>query len=441
VYDQNVLRPRQRLGKYRVERRLAEGGFAVVYKATDTIEGIPVAIKVPHSHLLSQQALAGFRKEVRLNASLDHPNILPIKDANFIENVFVIVYPLGERSLGDRLQKRLSVRTGLIFADQVLKALAHAHQKRVIHCDVKPENFILFAENRLRLADFGIAKLALRTRTLLADGTGTVGFIAPEQALGRPSFRSDVFSAGIILYRMFSGHVPEWPFRWPPPGIQRVKQVLHPDLIDLIKRSIEVDETKRFRDAIQMCAAFARVKARATRFAGRRRREDQTEPHGPTKWKTVRLQEFRRRYGNHLAAKHSCDRCGGPIAENMLICPWCGKAQKTYCGPTTLPQRCQRCGRGMKRDWRFCAYCYGRAQGPNSVREYSDARYETVCDNEKCGRKELLPFMRYCPWCRHKVRQTWVIPASNDQCLRCGWGTLTEFWDYCPWCGLKQGRT
>jgi serine/threonine protein kinase len=88
-------------------------------------------------------------------------------------------------------------------------AYAHAHN-RVIHCDVKPDNFILFPDNVLKLADFGIAKVAYQT--LRASGSGTVGYVAPEQAMGKPSFRSDVFSLGLILYRMFSGVLPEWPY-------------------------------------------------------------------------------------------------------------------------------------------------------------------------------------------------------------------------------------
>jgi serine/threonine protein kinase len=187
-----VVRVRQRLGKYRIDRRLADGGFATVFKAYDTIAGVSVALKVPNGTSPTKEALDDFRKEVRVTAKLDHPNILPVKDAGFIDGVFVIACPLGERSLADRLQHRMSSRTIVELAEQMLAAVAFAHGKRVMHCDIKPENFILFSENRLRLADFGIAKTALRT--IQASGSGTVGYVAPEQAMGRPSLRSDVFS-------------------------------------------------------------------------------------------------------------------------------------------------------------------------------------------------------------------------------------------------------
>ena len=98
-----MLKARQRLGKYRIERRVSSGGFADVYRALDTIEGVRVALKVPHPHLLTKELLEDFRNEVRLMARLDHVNILPLKDASVVQSHFVIVFPLGERTLADRL--------------------------------------------------------------------------------------------------------------------------------------------------------------------------------------------------------------------------------------------------------------------------------------------------------------------------------------------------
>ena len=156
------LRARQRLGKYRVERRLAQGGFADVYRAYDTIEGIRVALKIPQAGLVSEALLEDFKSEVRITARLDHPHILPIKNADFIDGRFVVVYQLGDATLAERLTRRLSLAKALDFAEQILDALAYAHAHRILHCDVKPENFILF-EDHLRLADFGISKIAFRT--------------------------------------------------------------------------------------------------------------------------------------------------------------------------------------------------------------------------------------------------------------------------------------
>lgn len=431
-----MVRIGRKLGKYRIDRRLAEGGFAAVYQARDTIAGVNVALKIPHPALVTKDALEAFRKEARLTAQLDHPNILPIKDAAIVEGVFYVASPLGRETLADRLGRRLSARTMLDFATQMLEAVAYAHRKRIMHCDIKPENFILFAEGHLRLADFGIAKVALRT--LPASGSGTIGYVAPEQAMGKPSLRSDVFSLGLVLYRMFSGHLPEWPLSWPPPGFDRVRRSLHPDLIRLLRRSMEVDSGKRFADAVAMLRAFQRVRPRAIRRAPARNRKRTSR--ALTTWRTIRWREFSRRFRAALDVRESCARCGGPMSEAMQVCPWCGTRRPPRKGSSRFPSRCPRCKRGMKSDWRYCPWCYGRAVEPDSAYRYTDARYRGRCRNPSCVGKVLMPFMRYCPWCRRKVTRKWSIVTSKERCARCGWGVLPEFWDYCPWCSRSLPR-
>ena len=264
-----LLKTRQKLGKYRIEKRLCEGGFATVYQAFDTIEGHRVALKIPHSQQIDEKILKDFRHEVRLASRLEHPNILPLKDASIIDDFLVISLPLGEQTLSDRLQKRISLKTSLELTDQMLAALAYAHQHRIIHCDVKPENMVMFEGNHLRLADFGIAKVALKT--VKGAGTGTVGYMAPEQAMGKPSPRSDVFSVGLIIYRMFSGVWPDWPFSWPPLGIKKLRARVHPDFVSFLKKAIDANPRNRFRDCVHMRNAFLRIKPKVLINADRRR--------------------------------------------------------------------------------------------------------------------------------------------------------------------------
>lgn len=432
-----MLRARQRLGKYRIERTLGEGGFARVFQAFDTIEGVRVALKIPSPQHVTATVLEGFRKEVRLTARLSHPHILSIKNAEFIDGHFVIAYPLGERTLGQRLQSRLSQQTAIAFAEQMISAVACAHHHRIMHCDVKPENFILFRENVLRLTDFGIAKIALQT--LRASGSGTVGYVAPEQAMGKPSFRSDVFSLGLILYRMFSGTLPEWPYVWPPPAIQRVRARLHPELVEFLRRSMSVDPRHRFDDGEQMLRAFQRVRLRAIRHA--RRRSSGGQAAIARDWRAIRERQFQREFGQLLDTRHKCRSCSGPVAETMAACPWCGKARPTHRDETQFPCRCPRCQRGLKLDWRFCPWCYGPGFEPSSVREYSDTRYAARCGNPRCRRKHLMPFMRYCPWCNRKVRRAWRIANESEPCSSCGWGVLTGYWSFCPWCSKTLAKT
>lgn len=264
-----MIRVGQRLGKYKLKRRLARGGFADVFEAYDTIEQVTVALKVPLGERLDPEVRADFEREIRVTARLDHPNILSLKNADIVDGMLTVAYPKGERSLDERLTHRMSVRTALDFGEQLIEALAYAHEQRVIHCDVKPDNLILFADGDLRLGDFGLAKHSVRT--LQASSSGTLGYIAPEQAMGKPSAKSDVFSAGLILYRMLSGKLPDWPYKWPMPGLDRLRKSA-PDMIPLLERALRVDTRRRYRDAGQMLTAFLEAKKLTLRRLERRKR-------------------------------------------------------------------------------------------------------------------------------------------------------------------------
>lgn len=427
-----TLRARQRFGKYIIERRIGEGGFATVYAARDTIEGIQVALKIPHTHLMSDDSLEMFRQEVRLAAALDHPNILPLKYADYIDDHFVIVTALGDETLDDRLSRRLSTRIALSYAEQLLHAVSCAHDHSIIHCDIKPDNLLIFPDHRIRLTDFGIARVAYRT--LQGTGSGTLGYVAPEQALGKPSFRSDVFSVGVVINQMLTGEVPEWPFHWPLPGHDRLRSKVHPDLVKLLRKSLEVSATKRFADATQMLNAFSRIKNIDKPHTKKR---NSTKSGAGRSWQTLRWQAFRREFGKQLQAKHECSKCSGPVSESMFACPWCGKARRKHTAETDFSHCCPRCNRGMKADWQYCAWCYGPGFEPETSRRLRDKRYSGKCSNRQCDRKELMPFTRYCVWCKQKVKKPWKLDGSKDRCRSCDWGVALQYWSYCPWCTKK----
>ena len=250
------LRVRSRIGKYRITRRLADSAFGLVFAATDELEGVHVALKVPHEKPDGGLDLDAFKREVRMNARLDHPNILSIKDASILEGRLVIVTRLGEEALSDRLTRRIGVALGLDLSRQILAGLQHAHERRVIHCDIKPDNFILFPGGVLRLTDFGIARLAMRNRNLRGSGSGTVGYMAPEQAMGQPSFRADVFSAALVIWRILSGRLPEYPFRLPLVGTDRMRARVPIGLRELLLRNLSVDPRKRQKDAVAFHHSF-----------------------------------------------------------------------------------------------------------------------------------------------------------------------------------------
>ncbi len=430
-----MLRARQRFGKYIIERRIAEGGFASVYQASDTIEGIRVALKIPHPHMMNEQTLANFRQEARMAAKLDHPNILPLKYADFIDDKFVIVTALSESTLEDRLQKRLAMQTAIDFSKQMLEASAYAHQQKIIHCDIKPDNLLIFPNNHLLLTDFGIARVALRT--LQGSGCGTIGYVAPEQAMGKPSFQSDVFSLGIVMYRMLTGSLPEWPYVWPMEGFPRLRERVSESLIALIKRSLEVDASKRFSDAEQMLSSFCRIK-QPLRTQVKPRTKKPTSGRGRS-WQEMRRKEFQSQFGASLGTNCSCSKCQGPVSEPMLACPWCGDdRQKNPC-TTNFSIYCPRCRRGLKSDWPYCPWCYGGGFEVETTRKLADKRYTARCTNTKCTRKKLMPFMRYCPWCRASVKRKWKIEGSPNTCRQCGWGVVPHYWSFCPWCTTRLG--
>ena len=421
-----MLRTRQRIGKYRILGRIASGPLADVYRASDTIQQIKVALKLPKE--VGESGHDEILHEVRVATKLRHPNILSVLNASYIDDHFVIAMELGIESLADRIERRTSTAIKLDLAGQAMAALAHAHEHRIIHCDIKPENFILFEGNQLKLADFGFAKRCIRT--LKASGSGTIDYIAPEQAMGRPKFQSDVFSLGLVLYRMFSGTLPEWPFEWPLAGFDKLEARVRPELIEILKKAIQLDPAKRYRDAVQMLADFERL------HSGARKQKRAGAGNGSrrgTSWRQIQWRQFRRQFGKQLDARLHCRNCEGPVAESMQACPWCGFDNPARGSETRMPAHCPRCERGVKNDWDYCAWCYGPGFVEETTRRYPDKRYTARCTNKRC-RGPLMPFMRYCPHCRMKVRRPWKLKGSRHSCRACNWGIARDFWSYCAWC-------
>jgi serine/threonine-protein kinase len=328
----------ERLHKYRIEKRLGDGRFATVYQAYDTIEGQRVALKI-----FSQRSPAAqnvFAHEARIAALLEHANVVRLKTAELMDGYGVLVSELGERTLAQALERPRSVRFALHVLDQVLRGLAYAHERGIIHRDVKPENVLLWRDGRVKIADFGISRFAEpATHTTV---TGTPSYRAPEQAYGRPEYASDVFSVALLFYEMVARVLPTWPFRWPFEAHERFTRRLPNSVATIIHRAASFDLRHRYPDASAMLAALHRsVPALATT-------PDPLASNGrKLTWQEYRQREFEQRFGRRLALDFRCNRCAGPISEFMLTCPWCGYTGNSFFGISSLPSVCAHCEHGV----------------------------------------------------------------------------------------------
>ena len=281
------------------------------------------------------------------------------------------------------------------------------------------------------MGDFGIS-LRFKGRMKTVDDFGTPGYVAPEQAYGRPTYRSDCFAVGVILYEFVTGVVPRWPFRWPLRGHKRLRERTNTAMVRFLRKSLTLEPEKRFGDAGQMLTALLQAAPKGLQ-KGLALQPDTVRK---LDWRKVRRDAFVKRYGKVFPSLVKCIKCGEPIAECMLLCPWCGSEDNRFDRRSSLSHICPTCHRGVLPEWRFCPWCYGCGfQSPRAART-AGVRYNTKC--KYCDSK-MMRFMRYCPWCHRKVRKPWRVRPFPEICTKCGWSVDTEFWNYCPWC--KQSMT
>jgi len=212
-----------KLGRYEIRAKIGEGGMGVVYRARDEKLNRDIAIKVlPKAFSDDVERLLRFEQEAQAAGALNHPNILSVYDVAMHDGAPYVVSELLE---GETLRERLSSapisqRKAINYAIQVAHGLAAAHEKGIVHRDIKPDNLFITKDDRVKILDFGLAKLVesvhgdggqtdVPTRKVHTDPgsvLGTVGYMSPEQIRGGPAdLRSDIFSFGAVLYEMFTG--------------------------------------------------------------------------------------------------------------------------------------------------------------------------------------------------------------------------------------------
>ena len=201
-------------GRYEIHELLGVGGMAYVYKAYDNIEKRWVAIKILKEELAgNSDFLRRFRNESKAIAVLSHPNIVKVYDVSFGDRIqYIVMEYIDGITLKQYIEQQGEIkwREALYFTVQILRALQHAHEKGIIHRDIKPQNIMLLEDGTIKVTDFGIARFSqAETQTMTDKAIGSVHYIAPEQARGGYiNDKADIYSVGVMLYEMLTGQLP-----------------------------------------------------------------------------------------------------------------------------------------------------------------------------------------------------------------------------------------
>ena len=271
----------QRVGHYRVVEKIGAGGMGEVYRARDERLGRDVALKlIRPASSENPDHLRRFEQEARAAAALNHPNILAIFDVGLEGATPYIVSELLEgKTLRDRLNEgAIPLRQASAYALQIAQALVAAHERHIVHRDLKPENLFLTNDDRVKILDFGVAKLqaavdedraieSLTTVTKHGAVIGTVAYMSPEQLRAKPvDHRSDIFSFGAILYEMLTGRrafrgetevdTMTAVLREEPPATMLEDAAIPTAYQDIVRHCLEKEPDNRFQSAKDLAFAL-----------------------------------------------------------------------------------------------------------------------------------------------------------------------------------------
>lgn len=201
-------------GRYELQEIIGVGGMAVVYKAYDNIEDRIVAVKILKEEFgKNEDFLRRFQNESKAIAVLSHPNIVKVYDVSFGDMLqYIVMEYIDGVTLKEYIEQQgsLSWKDAIHFTIQILKGLQHAHDKGIVHRDIKPQNIMLCRDGTIKVTDFGIARFARSEHKTMTDkAIGSVHYISPEQARGEPTDeKADMYSVGVMLYEMLTGQLP-----------------------------------------------------------------------------------------------------------------------------------------------------------------------------------------------------------------------------------------
>ena len=255
-------------GRYDIKELIGVGGMANVYKATDIIEDKIVAVKILKDEYLSNdEFLRRFRNESKAIAVLSHPNIVKIFDVSLGDGIqYIVMEYVDGLTLKEYIEQQhvLRWKEAVHFTVQILRALQHAHDKGIVHRDIKPQNIMLLQDGTIKVMDFGIARFARDDgRTVTDKAIGSVHYISPEQARGDVTDeKSDIYSVGVMLFEMLTGKLPFdadsavsialMQMQAIPKMPRQLNETIPEGLEEITVRAMQKDPSQRYQSAAEM---------------------------------------------------------------------------------------------------------------------------------------------------------------------------------------------
>ena len=255
-------------GRYEIHELIGVGGMANVYRAHDTIDDRTVAIKIlKDEYLGNEEFIRRFKNESKAIAVLSHPNIVKVYDVSFGDRIqYIVEEYIDGITLKDYLsqQKEIKWKEAIHFTIQILRALQHAHEKGIVHRDIKPQNIMLLQDGTIKVTDFGIARFSRsETRTMTGKTIGSVHYIAPEQARGDlTDEKADIYSVGVMLYEMVTGRLPFeadnavsvaiMQLQADPKPPREINPSLPEGLEEITMKAMQKDPSQRYQSASEM---------------------------------------------------------------------------------------------------------------------------------------------------------------------------------------------
>lgn len=272
-------------GRYEIQELIGIGGMATVYKAHDIKNNRTVAIKILKDEFSRNgEFIRRFKNESKAIAVLSHPNIVKVYDVSFGDVMqYIVMEYIDGITLKEYLEQqknKVDWKMAVYFTSQILKAMQHAHEKGIVHRDVKPQNMMLLQDGTIKVTDFGIARFSnTETRTMTDKAIGSVHYIAPEQARGdRTDGKSDVYSIGVMLYEMLTGQLPFeaesavsvaiMQLQSNPKPPREINPEIPMGLEEIILRAMRKEPSQRYKSAEEMLKDLQKVNKKSDTVFG-----------------------------------------------------------------------------------------------------------------------------------------------------------------------------